>query len=262
MNAIVKALQDIKYNIPLEVLQIGFVENYERVNHIRSLDDRITNSVLRPRVLTDCNLIGGVTMSIPTDRCVITQPTPREFIIEVPKQVTSNRSIISVLSLVSYAMGTWNNPYVGASSTLTQGAHMFNSLATESIIQTARLELIGENTILVEEPNVGLTTATLRAVIGYDENLNNLNPRSYLDFSRLCMYAVKSYIYNNCTVKLDQGYVWAGHELGKIGEIIDSYSDAEEMYIEHLTQTMRKVLFYNDKNNTSRLIASMLGNTL
>lgn len=262
MNAIVKAIQDIKFNIPIEVLQVGFVENFDRVNHITSIDDRILNSVIRPRVLVDCNLIGGITVKIDIAKCNVMQLPTREYIIEVPKNLTSNRPIVSCLSLVANHRGLMHNPYMGSNDLLVQSTHMLNSLSTETIIQTARLELIGENTILVSEPHMGLLNATIRVNIAYDDMLNNLHPRSYLGFSTLCRLATKAYIYNNCTVKLDQGYIWAGHELGKIGEIIDSYSDAEEMYQEHLTTIMRKVLFYNDPNNTSRLIATMLGNTI
>lgn len=262
MNAIIKAVQDIKFNIPLEVLQVGFVENFDRVNHITSLDDRIINSVIRPRVLVDCNLIGGVTVKIDIDKCNVLQLPTREYIVEVPKNLTSNRPIIACLSLVANHIGMLHNPYMGNNDILTQGTHMMNSLATETVIQTSKLELIGENTILVNEPHMGLLNATIRVIIAYDDMLTNLHPRSFLEFSNLCRLAVKSYIYNNCTVKLDQGYIWAGHELGKLGEIIESYADAEEMYKEHLETVMRRVLFYNDPNNTARLIATMLGNTI
>lgn len=262
MNAIIKAIQDIKYNIPIEVLQIGFVENFDRVNHVTSLDDRILNSVIRPRVLTDCNLIGGVTVKIDISQCNVMQLPTREYVIEVPKSLTSNRPIVACLSLVANHRGLLINPYMGSNDLMVQASHMMNSLSTETIIQTARMELIGENVILVNEPHMGLLNATIRVIIAYDDMLTNLHPRTFLTFSKLSLLAVKSYIYNNCSVKLDQGYIWAGHELGKVGEIIDSYADAEDMYQEYLTTIMRKALFHNDPNNTGRLIATMLGNTV
>lgn len=262
MNAVIKAIQDIKFTIPREVLQIGFVENFDRVNHITSIDERIINSVIRPRVLTDCNLVGGVPVMIDISQCVVHDTANREYIIEVPKRLTNNRPIVSCLSLVANHRGLLLAPYKGTNPVMTQATHMFNSLNTETIIQTARLELIGENTILVNEPYLGILNATVRVNVAYDDMMSNLHPRSFIEFSKLCIYAVKAYIYNNCKVKLDQGYVYGGHELGSIGEIIDNYSDSEEMYQEHLNTIMGKVLFLNEPSNSARLIATMLGNTL
>ena len=63
-------------------------------------------------------------------------------------------------------------------------------------------------------------------------------------------------------VKLDQGYVYGGHELGVITDIIDGYADAEEMYQEHLTTIMKKALFSVQSENMDRYIKSMLGNIM
>lgn len=273
MNVLIKAVQEIKFTIPPEVLQIGFVENYNRPNVVTSLDDRILNSVLRSRVLVDLNMVGGIPARIPIQNTNIRQVLGNyssniyggEWIIEVPKHLTRGRSIISVINLIN-GINIANNAYGGIvgstvsnSVLLNQGAKMFHSLAGEVPIQTSRLELIGENTVLVLDPIFQLFYGILQVYLEYDQNLNNLHPRYSHPICQLCILAVKSYIYNNYIVKLDKGYIYGGHELSRITDIIDSYSEAESEYQENLHTVTKKVLHMNDSYNSSRYIAQMVG---
>lgn len=262
MNAVINALQEIKLAISPEVLQIGFVENYSRVNHITSLDERIINSVIRPIVLKDCNLIGGVLVKVPVARCTYQEMTRAEWIIQVPKSLTDNRSIVNVLSLVSNAQYVMGVPLYNSSSVMTQASHMMNSLATENIVQTSRLDLIGENTVLVQDPSITIFNTVLRCEIEFDNMMNNLQPRFIEPFAHLSILATKRYIYNYLKIKLDQGYVYAGHELSKVVDEVDSFSDAHEQYKEYLSQVMQKVLYMNQSDNMARFIQMSLGNTL
>ena len=260
MNALTKALSEIKFNIPPEVLQIGFVENFNRVNHIVSLDERILNSVIRARVLVDANLAGGVVAKIPISNCRYFEVNRGEWVIEVPKNLTQGKSIVNLLSLVAYGSATSGFPVNNVSPLISATNTMFNNMTHENIVQTSRLELIGDNTVLVEDPSVAIFNSTLRCNLEFSSDLGELNPRYYHVFSKLCVLGVKSYIYNNCKVKLDQGYVYGGHELGSIGDIIDGYSDAEEMYQEHLNTVFKKVAYMNSSDNMARLIKISLGN--
>lgn len=262
MNAVVNALKEIKLSISPELLQIGFVENFGRMNHIVSLDERIKNSVIKPIVIKDCNLSGGVIVNIPVDQCRWSEYTRAEYIIEVPKSLTDNRSINNVLSLVSNTSYVTGLPMFNTSSALTQAQHLMDSLASINVVQTTRLELIGENTILVQDPSITIFNTVIRAELEYDEMMSNLHPRSIIPFAKLCVLATKRYIYNYLKIKLDQGYIYAGHELGKIVEEVDSFSDAAEQYEEYLRDVIRKILFMNHPENMSRFIQSMLGNTL
>lgn len=259
MNALTKAMSEIKFNIPPEVLQIGFVENFSRVNHVLSLDERIKNSVIRARVMVDANLNGGVAVRIPLDRCMYNEIRRGEWIITVPRELTQGKSIVSVLSMVSFGSYYSNWPTSNQSPLQAAATHLMNAVTTENVVQTARLELIGDNVILVEDPSVNIFNAVLRCNLEYSSDMNELNPRHYGSFAKLCVLGVKSYIYNNCKVKLDQGYVYGGHELGSISEIIDSYSDAEEMYQEHLKLNFKKIAYMSSSDNMSRLIKASIG---
>ena len=107
MNAISIALQEIRYCIPYEVLQLAFVENEPFVGYVRneliSLDERIRNSVIRTRVMTNCNLVGGdpITVYLNSPGIQINEILPAEYVITIPKHYTLGRSIIAALSIVS-----------------------------------------------------------------------------------------------------------------------------------------------------------------
>ncbi len=262
MNAVNKALTELRYTIPEDILNIGFMERNTRINQVISLDERIMSTVIRPRVLVDCNLVGGIMTKVDLNRCNIVNLADREFVVEVPKILTNGKSIVSLLSIVSNVIYSQSTAYSSMSPLSSAAMNMFNNLSTENVVQTSRLELIGDNTLIVQDPTIHLMNGILRCYIENNTNLENFNPRSYISFSKLVTLAVKSYLYNTCKVKLDQGYIYGGHELGVITEIIDSYSDSEELYQEHLNTVFRKVSFINQSENMSRYIKSMLGNTM
>lgn len=266
MNAINKALNEVRFNIPLEVLNVAFIENepyLARVNNqIISLDERIRNSVIKARVLVDCNMVGGVPIVIYLSRCRINELLPGEYIIEVDKELTNYKSIVTVLSIVSN-FGYVNTASFGYTSPLlTSANNMYNNLSNETIMQSSRLELIGDNTILVKDPSMYLFNTAMRCVVENDENMANLNPRFIPAFAKLVVLATKSYIYNRCKVKLDQAYLYGGHELNSITEFIDGYSDAESMYQEYLHLEFKKIMYMNPSSNMTRWVRSMFGNNI
>lgn len=262
MNALTKALSELRFTIPQEVLQIGFVENFGRVNTVTSLDERILNSVIRPRVMIDANIVGGVMIKVPVIGCTWFESMPGEVIIDVPKSLTMGRSIVTLHNLIcNVGFSSSTAPY-NTTSLVAAANNMYTNLANHTVIQTGRLELIGDNTVLVQDPSIAIFNAILRCTVENESNMENLHPRFHGGFAKLVTLAVKSYIYNNCKVKLDQGYVYGGHELGSIGEIIDTYSDAEEQYQEYLNTEFRKLMYMNQSESMNRLIKAALGNTL
>ena len=262
MNAITKSLADLLRVIPVEILHLAFVENNTSINQIISLDERILTEIIRPRILVDCNLVGGIMIKIPVNKCIITTLSSNEFIIEVPKELTNNKAIMNVLSLVSNVNYGHTGYMHNDSQLLAAGYKMYNNVASEPVIQTTRLELIGFNVILVEDPNINLLNGVLRVNIENSSNMENFNPRFYLEFAKLVELGVKSYIYNKMIIKLNQGYIFSGHDLSIIKDIIESYADSETLYKEHLNTIFRKISFMNQSERLERHIVSMLGNTL
>lgn len=263
MNVITKALSEVGYAIPLEIIQLAFRENTPRLNKTISLDEMIMNKVIRPRVLTDCNLVGGIQAIIKLDRCTIEYGINNEAIVTIPKTLTNNKKLLSVLGLVSNI--TQN---VGGAVNASSGAYMsaasnvVNALNDLNLIQTSRVELIGDNKVLIEEYSMQFVNGAIRCMVENSSNLTNISPRSIPKFTKMVTYAVKAYIYNIMRVRMGKGYIYNGHELGVIKDIIDEYSDSNELYMEYLEKTWKEVAFMNDSMSYDRFIKGMFGSVV
>lgn len=269
MNAISYALQQLKFDIPQEVLKIGFTP--ERISSaVSSIDSVIEATVIRPMVLTDCDLIGGITMYIDTAVCGIEMVDDNRYIIDVPKAITNFKSIISAYTLVAnstYAtalsIGQYTNTqtpgYASSSTALDVGTKAMDNLSSFNIVQTSSLELIGENLILVQDPMMSLNSCVLKCSIANSINMENLKARSYPKFSELVTLGVKRYLYNRLKINLDKGFLYGGQDLTSITDIIESYSDAKEMYMEQ-RKIMAKILFMNDSLAYGKFINALIPN--
>ena len=266
MNAITYAINNIKYNIDKDILKLAFMEQNDKIKNI-SLDDCILNKVIRSRVLVDIDIIGGETTKFDLRDCVIKRVSEKEYTLYVPKSVSNNRTIISALSIVPYQINmshgeSFNNEgfyQMESNPALTVGTKMMNALTPMNIMSITKLELISENTILANGYLPYPPKGVMKCTVTNDKNLNNFNPKIYTFFSKLCIYAVKAYIYTNMTVKLDRGYVYGGHELSVIKDIIDSYSDANELYSEYLTDVFQAATFSNDRTKMNNHIKNTIG---
>jgi len=263
MSAIAKALSHIKYVIPREILQIVFINRLQKMN-LRpvSIDDSILNQVIRPRVLMDCNLVGGQEVYVSLDGIPQERTNDYTVVIHIPKTRTDGRTINSVLNITmtdptrlsSYA----TTALCGATPLLLMGQSVMDALGPVPITSTAYVQLIAENTIMVRDSIILPANSYLRCVLAMDENLSHIQLRSYPAFCKFVEFAVKSYIFQQYTVQMDVAELMGGHNLGRIKEIIDSYSDAEENYQDYLLNTMQKVLFMNDETSFSRWIKGIV----
>ena len=96
--------------------------------------------------------------------------------------------------------------------------------------------------------------------VEYDKNLSDIEPSLYLVLADLCLYATQAYIFNHLRVKLDKGYIHAGYELSIIRDIVESYSDAGEMYKEELKTKFMPGAYSTEKETMVRHIRAMISN--
>ena len=255
MDAISKALIDIKFTIPREVLDLAFVKRHQYYTaEFVSLDKLIIDNVIEAKILPDLNVVRGQEVSIPLTNCDIVTVSPDAFrietVIKVPPRILNGRSIVSPLQ-ISLEYGPMNS---GGNSYVTQIAEAaVNAKMAPTGFTTTDLELIGNNTILVHE-NLPLIMGYLSVMIENDKNMNNLNPSYYNTFGDLCVLATKAYIYNTLVVDLNKGLIIGGKELSVIKDIIDNYSSIYEEYKTMLKEVMGKVLFMNDDKSYSKFI--------
>jgi hypothetical protein len=139
---------------------------------------------------------------------------------------------------------------------------MENNLSNHSVVLSSDLEVIGENTVYVHENLPNISTLLMEVMLENDRNMNNINPRSYIPFSRLCELAVKAYIYNTLIVSLDKGYIHTGHDLGMVKQIITSYEGANLEYEEYLTNEWAKIAYMNDPLLMSGYVQSIFNNNI
>lgn len=264
MNILSKALDHIKMTIPLQVLRVAFQDDLHNWRKAPvSIDEMIMEKVIRPRVLIDANLVGGSQALVSLEGI---QPQYGDYysaVYEIPLEKTNYRHIISVLS-VNYLPFVGNfgsrGPMSGVmpnqnSNELTLAANrLMDSQSSVPVTSTANVELIGANTVLIRDQYRMASVYVLRCMIGNEENLNNISPRSYLFFATLCQLAVKSYIYTKMLVTMDQAYLQAGQELGAFKSYVDTLQDAEEMYSTYLRETWSGVAFMNDQLSYDRFI--------
>jgi len=255
MDAITKALIDIKYVIPKDILDLAFVRRHQYyTSEIVPLDKLIIDNVIEAKILPDLNVVRGQEISINLQDCQMMTVSPDQFrletVIKVPPRILNGRNIVSALQ-ISLEYGPGNS---GDNSYFVQMAEAaVNTRSTPTGFTTTDLELIGNNTILVHE-NLPLIVGYLTVMIENDKHLNNLNPSYYNRFGELAVWATKAYIYNTLVVDLNKGLIVGGRELSVIKDIVDGYSDAYESYMTMLKEVMGKIMFMNDDKSYSKYI--------
>lgn len=267
MNPIVKAVHEVKYRIPLQILREVFTNTgYGFRNNPISLDDQIINQVIRPRVLVDCNLVGGSEIFVPLSGLIPETIDNYTSVFHVPKDLTQGRSIISVLSISynSNSMLTNAGMLAGVrpgsvNPTSMAGMAMMDSFSPLPISSTAKVQLIGENTIMIKDTIPLITNSWARCVIANDSEMNNIPLRAIPHFCKLVELAVKSYIYNEYIIKLDMAQLSGGQELGKFKEIVESYSEVGELYDDYLITKWQGVAFMSDRETFTRFIKLNIG---
>lgn len=273
MNVIQNAVGDLKFRIPRQILEKAFVTRYgEWKPNYRGIDELIINNVVKPRVLVDCNLIGGTQAIVPLTGLGQDKPTEYTTVIHIPKERTQGRSINSVLN-VSFispdSLSAWSGvnsggtvgSYGGSENTalMSAAAGMMSAFDRIPMVSTARVELIAENTILLTDTINLSSNCYLRCILSNDENFSSIPLRSYRYFSNLIEYAVKAYIYNALIVDIDKGELSGGQTLGIFKEIIQGYSEAEQNYQDYMKTVMEQVMLMSDTTSYHRLMKLVIG---
>lgn len=264
MAALQKSLDEVRFRIPRPILEAVFTQR-DKAWRLQptSIEDHILNEVVRPRVLVDCNLVGGAEVFIPLDGVPVERTNDYTSVYRIPKKLTQGRSIMAVLNITlsdptkasSYgvAAGTQNT------AMLQLGSAVMDAMGTIPVTSTARCQLIGENVVMVRDTIVLPANIYLRCIIANDENMSHLQLRSYRAFADLVVHAVKAYIYNEYIIRMDMGELYAGNQLGRFKEIIDGYAEAEQNYQDFLMGPWSKVALMNDQEQWTRLLRLQLG---
>lgn len=267
MNIIGYALNEIRAAIPPEVLEMAFVDTDWQNTLIGtplSVDSMIREKVIQARVIPNCNLKGGREVTIPVHGLVPQTFDNRWLVYQIPKHLTDGASIVSVLSITYGA-----HPDYGGAFAQARNAHQGSLLNTAIQILTSSqqiyafasvgVQLIGENTILVKESAPIPSNAFFRVQLEHDSMFSSLPPKAWDVFAQMCIAAVKNYIYIHHRVRIDEGVVQGGYQIGALANFVEEYSDANEIYREILTQQWGKTVHSADPERMARTIGLQIG---
>ena len=264
MQVFQKAISDIRFKIPRQILESVFIDRSTnwRMDGL-SIEQQIMDLVVRPRVFVDCNLVGGTEETVSLAGVPYERVNDVSSVYRIPKERTQGRSILSV-SNITFVDPTKATAYgaIGGENNSTMmrvGDALVNSMGSIPMTSTARVQLIAENVVMVTDYVVLPANIYLRCTLGYDQDMSNISPRSYLPLSKLVEFAVKAYIYNEMIVRMDMAQIYAGNSLGTFKEVIDGYADANELYETHLKEVIQKVLFMNDADTYYRHLRLLIG---
>lgn len=274
MDALKKAIYEVKRRIPPRVLEKAFTpahSSWFRPSE-SNLDEQILSLVVRPRVLVDCDLVGGVEAMIPIGDLPFDKTDNTTSIVRIPKDRTEGKSITSVLHVAflsmsnangwSALMGLGTNPnydYAENGSVMGAALGVLSAVDKIPVTSTANAQLIAENVIMIRDVINTPANSYLRCILTNDPDLNNIQPRSYMHICKLIEFAVKSYIYNETIVDIDTAELQGGFNLGVVKTIIESYADAEQNYQDYLKDKWRAVAMMNDAVSYRRLLKLAIG---
>lgn len=273
MDIVRSAIAEVKRRINRHVLDKAFLKpnSWYQINAQATVEDQINTLVIRPRVMFDCNLVGGITALIPLAGLPVDRPANNIAIIKIPKERSYGKSIISVSNVNYYDISVtglfgslpgfgYSNLLDGSdgSAVMSSATSVLAALDNIPITSTSNVTLIGENTIRLMDIFTMPSNSVLRCYLENDENLANIQPRSWPEFFKLVEFATKAYIYNELIVDLDTSELQGGQALGVFKSIVESYSEAEQNY-QDLLKSWRAVAFMNDNDSQQRFIKMLMG---
>lgn len=257
MDLITKAIDEAKFTIPREVLKLAYIGKQDWRAAPISLDEQIRYKTIVSRVLVDASIVGGQTVEIPLAGLSPVYNDENNYVFEIPSDRTNGRTIISALSVsyVSYMNSVGGLATAGIANNMNGYANDMTSAARKAMdsrssipnVATSECIVVGHNTVMVRNMVRTSSVQSLRCVLANDERLANFSVRSSLDFSRLCGWAIKSYIYNELIIRLDRGFLEGGKELGSIKSYVDGLADAEENYQTFLEEKWGGISMMNDR---------------
>lgn len=232
----------IMNEIPIELLQKVFNPNpVYGIGSMHSREHIIADTLVRNRVLKDCDIVGGEQVVIPLNG-LPDAITNGAMIYRIPLSSTAGRYINSVLSL---EMGTWNGQYPGANA--------LSSANGPEGSGTHHVKLVGTNTIAVQE-NIPTANLHLRCILGNDANMNNFNEKAKLAFGEMCVLAAKATIYNKLAIAIGEAGNNGGNTNAATQQMVDSYADATELYNEFVRVRWNKISKLTDRKTHQRII--------
>lgn len=227
------------FDIPRQILQEVFKDNWLDRNMPSSLEDKMVYSLIRPRVLKDIEMFYGENINIDLNQVECTTIGDYARIYRIPPEHTNHREIISadLVSFMPYGLDstyrdntTVNTMATNNNELVHYASQVVSSVSTVPSVASSRVEVVGYNTLRVSDRQRFRASYYIKAFVANDSNLANLPAQSFHDLLQLCILATKAYCFNEMNVTMGETYLQRGQELGVFSETIRNWSSAAEDY--------------------------------
>jgi len=99
MDLITKAIDEIKFSIPREILKLAYQDRENFRAAPISLDEQIRRKTLMARVIVDTNIAGGDTIIVDLVGLAAQKLDQYNYIYEIPPKLVNFRTILTALSI-------------------------------------------------------------------------------------------------------------------------------------------------------------------
>lgn len=249
--------------IPRQVLEVGFRDEWLDRSAPITLENKILNWVIKERVIKDMNLFHGEEIMIDLSNVDAYSSNDYARIYNIPPELTNFREIMSV-NHVSYVPFGQIIGHRGGSNLamvpmvtndlVTASSQVMNSVSAVPNMSTARCDLVGYNIVRITDRQRLQNAYVLNCYVTNDNYLSNIPPRAYPKFADACILAVKAYLYNQLVILMGEHYLQRGQELGIFKQVVEKWETAAEDYRLFLEEQWNVVSYIIDDNAYTRFL--------
>ena len=255
------AVRHIKENIPRLILERAFQHNttldlFGDAVHV-NLDNAIETNVLKNSVCLDVQLIASKHEVISLEGLNALPQSDGGYVINVPKSYSGNREIISVTAVHFTTAHHPVSSALGSSNVTDKMARITDGYRQRSPGMSTDCEMIAPNVIYVGSSEVIGPPQSAEVELQIDNNLSHVPHHAYTRFGRLALEKAKMLIRNRLRIKIAEGAISRGMELGVIREIIDEFAGSDENYNDLLAQWRRTEVYLDPKRKLKHIVTMM-----
>ena len=272
-DAVSYAISRVKRAIPAQLLQEAFLpQRYDPTRKTRrfdsvlaqSLEEQIKARIIDSYIALDLATFAGTEDIIRLDMATREAYDPWNVIYRFDSRALGNRTINKVHEVlygIQSGFGTGNYGPLHPQS--SKFVHVMKEVGAATAgspnTGTAYVELIGPNTILINDVNALMGYASVRCTLSYDDTFSEIKSVYRRDFSELAVAAAKAYIYNTLVIDVDEGVIRGGKTVGRFREVLDSYQDQLQIYDELIDGKFQKIALMNDTEAYRKIMKLQLG---